>query len=133
MKVYRKQPKRELIILKTDVSNEYELYTLTPTMVGSVRKEGTQRIVTEDGQHFTNINSAARYLLEKQGDDLAKTLNPHMKQGTAKVEITGVELLRSEKWTAFCKLRQIDMGDTKAIHRRYYLEPSEVKQLGVNK
>jgi hypothetical protein len=133
MKVYRKQPTRELIILKTDSANEYELYVITPKLVGSVRKEGTQRIVTEDGQHFTNINSAARYLLEQTGDDLAKTLNPHMKKGPNKIEVTGVELLRAEKWNQFCKLRKIDLGDTKAMQKRYYLEPTEAKLLGVSK
>ncbi len=133
MKVYRKQPERELIILKTDSANEYELYVITPTLVGSVRKEGTQRIVTEDGQHFTNINSAARYLLDQTGDDLAKTLNPHMKKTSVKVEITGVELLRAEKWNQFCKMRKIDLGNTKAINKRYYLDNNEAKQLGVGK
>jgi hypothetical protein len=120
-----------LIILKTDMPNEYELYVITPTLVGSVRKEGSQRIVTEDGQHFTNINSAARYLLDQTGDELAKTLNPHMKKGQAKVEVTGVELLRSEKWTAFCKLRQIDLGNTRALTKKYYLDNNEVIQLGI--
>lgn len=133
MKVYRKMPKRELIIVKTDsVGDEYEFWTITPLYVGTVRKIGTQRIVTEDRQQFTNLNSAARYLLEQGGEtELADTMDMWMKKDTAKVEIDGLDLVEAGKWAAFCKLREISVRDTKAMNKRYYLDQLEVKKLGV--
>ena len=108
------------------------MYLVTPVMVGTVRKEGTQRIVTEDGKHFTNINNAASYVLEQAGEnDFAKTLDSYMRRGKSKVEITGVELIRKDKWNKFCKLRKIDMGDMNAMKKRYYLDATELKALEI--
>lgn len=133
MKIYQKKPQRDVIIVKPDADdNEYEFWIITPVMIGGARKVGTQRVITDDNQQFTNLNSAARYLLENANEpELAAAQPLWMKRDTKRIEIVGLDLIESGKWAEFCKLRKMDVRNTDAMGKRYFLTQDEAKNLKV--
>ena len=133
MKVYQKKPQRELIIFKPDSADqEYEFWVIQPVYVGTARKAGTQRVITEDRQQFTNLSSAGRYLLDKMGDaELAAQQPLFVRRDTSKVEIVGLDLVEVGKWREFCKMRGLDVRNTEAMNKHYFLDQTEAKKLGV--
>lgn len=133
MKIYQKKPLRDVIIVKPDADdNEYEFWIITPVKIGGARKVGTQRIITDDNQQFTNLNSAARYLLEQISEkELAAGLPLWMKRDSKRIEVVGLDLIESGKWTEFCKLRKMDVRNTEAMGKRYFVTQDEAKQLRI--
>ena len=133
MKAYYNRPKKDVRIVKLDAAtDEYEFWMLVPVFIGTARKLGTQRILTDDQQQFTNLSSAARYLLDKMGEpELAGEQKLYIKKETAKAKVGGTDLLAKGIWLEFCKLRNLDVRNLEALEKVYYITKAEAEDLGL--
>lgn len=126
----RKSPKKEIVIYKPDSKDQYfEVYVLEPKYIGSCRRIGSQRVQTENGEVFVNVNAAASYMLAQQGDqEMSSTLSPIMKRA-AKSRASGLDLMTRGLWMQYCEMHNINPKDVTALTREYEFTPEEWKKL----
>ena len=131
-KLYYKPPVQQLLVVKPNESSEYEIYVVTPTKIGEAEKIGHQRVVTDDGHTFTNIQGAAKYLAEREGfGDLVEDLGPYMRKRKQTKSVRGMDIVAAQKWVEFCKARGLDVKSAKLVNRMYQLTEDEINQLGL--
>jgi hypothetical protein len=134
MRVYWKQPEQEVRIVRPDnEGDDYEIWVLTPVCVGSVQRAGTSRILA-DGVPHSNLNAAARFLLEKANfSGLAKGM--WMRSGSARtdpvIKLTGLDLVERNAWPTFCKHRKINARSVSDMNKTYELTKAELTKLGL--
>lgn len=133
MKVYYSKPTEDVRIVKPDSDTPYyEFYIMKPIYVGSARGEGSGRVVSDDGNHFTNLRSAIRHLLDGMGErDLAdqQELFVHKRQQT--VAITGMDVVMQGKWAAFCEHLKLNAQDKSLMDQTYNIPKTEATKLGL--
>lgn len=127
MRVYWKRPKKDFQIVRPDnEGDDYEVWVLTPTYVGTVQKAGTQRIMAE-GIPFTNLAAASRHLLMGNGyKDLAEETRVSFRGAAEAVMMTGLDLVARNVWPQFCADRQIDPRSIEAMGKTYQLTNKEI-------
>jgi hypothetical protein len=130
--VYWKIPEKEIRIVRPDNAGDvYELWVLTPKYIGSIEKAGTQRLIA-NGTPYTNLNAAARILLEDAGErEVASGLVVTRKQAPKVVEMQGMDLVSKNVWPKFCEIRRIDPRSMEALNKSYKLSEAELTILGV--
>lgn len=135
MRTCKKSPTNEVLYVKLDSRadrGEFEIWVTKPTYIGRCNKLGTRQVRTEDGYDFTNLNTAAKWLLEKKGEkDIADKLPNEVKNPP--IVVTGMEVVLLGKWKDLCTLKNIDPSDSQAVAKSYNITEGEAKLLGVKK
>ena len=132
MRVYWKQPQPEVRIVRPDNEGEhYEIWVLTPQCIGSVHRTGTARVLA-DGIPHSNINAAARHLLEKSGhSSLAGGMQMSVRAARDVFAMSGLDLVERNAWMKFCAQRKINPRSTSEMNRTYQLTKKELEELGI--
>ena len=111
--------------------DDYEIWVLTPVHVGTVTRAGTQRVLA-DGIPYTNLNAAARHILEKGGhNELADDRKMSVRTVKDSHVVTGLDLVAQNAWTKFCERRKINPRSTSDMNKSYQLTKHELKELGI--
>lgn len=130
MKVYWKRPAKEVRIVRPgNEGNEYEIWVLTPVCIGTALKQGTARVIV-DGTPYTNLNTAAKILLENaKEDDLALGMRTSVRGDH--YTVSGLDLVERNAWLKFCAARKINPRSTADMAKTYSLTRSELEELGL--
>lgn len=129
MKAYYKKPVREVRVVHTneDRDGEYEIYILTPVRVGGARRVTANRIITDDGHQFVNMDAAVRHYMDKAGEielrDEIKIWSARTSQPLLK--LVGTDIAAQGKWPQFCKLRKLDARSLAALGATYEIAINE--------
>lgn len=132
MRVYWKEPVREVRIVRpNNEGHEYEIWVLTPKLVGTVEKVAGQRVMA-NGLPYTNINSAARSILESAGEsEMASGIKINVREPVDSVKVTGLDMVAQNAWTKFCETRKINPRSTADMNKTYSLSRREASTLGI--
>ena len=127
MKVYEKAPVEDVIIVRSDKDKlEWEFYLVTPVLIGTARKAGTQRIIDDSGNTHVNLSDVIESILHTTGRrELSARL---FGQPEPEVLVKGVDLMLSGKWPKFCAARELDPRDTRLLEQQYRLNATEAKE-----
>lgn len=140
MKVYKNRPKRDCIILETS-ENNYEFILLVPVTIGHAEWQATQRVVTDDGHHFTNLNSAQRYYLDMHGEvELARSTAAYVKSRDLKKQREPVKMQFSTRqmidkgvWFKFAAARKLPESEIANLTKKHEMTETEAKAMGLVK
>ncbi len=134
MKAYYNKPEKSVRVVhcSEDRDGEYEIYMLVPTKIGGARRVTANRIITDDGHQFINMDAAVRHYLDKLGEkELMETVKGWAPRGSKLLKIEGTDLVAAGKWPAFAKLRKLDARSIKAMGETYELTNAESAVLGL--
>lgn len=136
MRVYFKRPVEEARIVRPDnEGTDYELWVLTPTLVGSMSRPNKNTTLSDDGFKFATLQSAAAHILERTDKMELAAEAKHWQRGKGlePVKVSGAELVGSGKWLDFCKLRGMNPRDVKAMGTEFELTDAEATVLGIER
>lgn len=140
MKVTRKAPQKEFIIVRTDGGESgdnsavYECFLVTPVSMGNIIKQGSQRVMTEDGLQFANIESAVRHMMVQAGEPevagQARTKIKNNPKWRRDFEFTVKDLVMRDKWEEYCEMRKVHPAISD-LREKVYLNELELAKLGL--
>jgi hypothetical protein len=109
----------------------YEVWVLTPTLIGEIEYKGYSRYEV-DGQHFTNLGAASKFLLEGSAHaEMALESKLYVKTPNRPVLMSGLDLVEQGVWHKYCNENNINPRDLKAMQKEYPLTLADIKKLGV--
>lgn len=128
MKVFRKLPKTEVRVRKLDSAvEEYEFWLVKPVLIGHAVKLGSQRIQTEDGKMFSNLESVINHYVDGIPDrDIREQLSK-----SHDISVQGLDLVEQGLWPKFCRMNDINPKDMQAMQRNYRLSDKDARKLGL--
>lgn len=137
MKVYKKEPKTEVIIVETD-THCYEFFMIVPVSLGTAEWTGTQRVIA-DGHQFTNLTSAQRYFLDMHGEnELMKKTRLRIKTQNIKkpaapkvMTVTTRQLVEKGIWFKFAEAKKIPVTALSQLDKKYEVTETEFKKWGL--
>lgn len=132
MRVFWKRPAPEAQIVRPgNKGDEYEIWVLTPVLVGSIQRAGTQRVLA-DGIPYTNLSAAARHVLENLGHtELAGEQRLSYRGPAAEIKVSGLDLVAQNAWVKFCERRKINPKSIPDLQKTYQLTKQEMTDLGL--
>ena len=132
MKPFYKSPETELRIVRPDNQGYYyEFWVVVPHKLGEATRVGNMRVLC-DGLQFSNLNTAFIHKLNESAEfkSLANQIEPWVIRNKATVTVTGTDLVTTDKWNQFAKMRQL-RTTPEALGREYQLTRAEIVELGL--
>ena len=123
MKLGIKRPFRDVLVIQLERGgSDYEVYWIEPTLLGKLKKEGSARIVTEDGVAFRSLGAAAGYL----------SASVRTAGGAGGRPVPASVLIESGKWLEFREMRGLPAATDPAEYAQTFtLSAAEIRRLGL--
>jgi len=127
-KYYTQTPTEHLVVAKTETQDVYQVYLMTPKLLGEVQKQGRNATIY-DGAYFPTYEDAIEALKEKNGIS-AERMPRKFPPKIPTWQFDGMKLVDLGVWPQFCIDRNLK-GTSKDMAAKYNLTLADITKLKI--